>query len=103
MSIAEVQNGQAMGSEGAVPPQQVANRVGTRPKRFFQPNVIQDKDRYYEEKREKHDQRGRRKRSGSKVYKVYKESAMWLEHVLILRKVGIDAYDNDAQWKRRLQ
>lgn len=86
-----VDNAQAIGGKGAIPPQQAANRVGQRPKRFFQPHIIQAKDRYYEsEKQDKHCQWGRRKKKPVQVHKVYRESAMWLEHAAILEKAGVN-------------
>lgn len=91
---------QVVGSQNAVPNQQAPKRMGQRPQRFLKPYVRDERD---EEKRDKHYQQGHKKKFVKKVYKAEKESALWLEHVLLLRAAGVDVYANDAQWRRRLQ
>jgi hypothetical protein len=61
------------------------------------------RDERDDEKRDKHYQRGHKKKKLPQVHKVYQESALWLEYAGILAKAGVDVYANDAAWRRRLR
>ena len=75
--------------------------MGTDIKRLRGSNIrfVQDKDRYPDERRDKHWQRGKRKEK-VKTYCVEKESVLWQEHKEVMKRAGVDV--ESLQSKRKI-